>query len=168
MFAEKYKIVPIGSDIDLSSAANNDCDSINMKGFHKATFIIGLQTLGGANIYVALYSGATEGALTTAVPFRYALGGAVTGTAVAGSTASCDVLAAWASTTTAAPTFAVAHATYDNYTMIVEVDAAEMTLGHNWLTMSFLDTLTGATGNVQVHAILEPRYTGNRSLTALK
>ena len=168
MFAEKYKIVPIASDIDLNALAANDCDSINMKGFHKATFIIGFQTIAGDAPFVALYSGDSEGSKDTAMTFRYALGGAAVGTAVAGSTASCDVLAAWASTTTASPTLEIDEATYSNYMLIVEVDAAEMDQDEPWLTMSFLDTDTGATGNVQVHAILEPRYTGNRSLTALK
>jgi hypothetical protein len=39
--------------------------------------------------------------------------------------------------------------------------------GEEWLTLTFPDTATNATGNLSVVAILEPRYTGNLSLTAL-
>jgi hypothetical protein len=168
MIAEKFKIVPIASDIDLDAAAANDCDSINMENYHSATFIIGFQTIAGDAPFVALYTGATEGTKTTALPFRYAMAGAAQGTATAGSTTSCDVLAAWASTTAAAPTLEVDETAYSNFMLIVEVDASEMADGHNWLTMSFLDTDTGSTGNVQVHAILTPRFAENRSATALK
>lgn len=156
---ENYKIVPVGSDIDLNAAAANDCDSINMKNYHHATFVVGFQTLATAAIYVALYSGATDGAKTSALTFNYAFGSA------AQATANCDVLADWSTSAM----LTVAHATYDNYMLIIEAPATIMDLANNedWLTLSFLDTDTGATGNVQVHAILQPRYKGNQSITAL-
>lgn len=159
MLAGKYKIVPVGSDIDLNSAAANDCDSINMKNYHKATFVVGFQTIGGAANYVALYSGATDGAKSSALTFKYAFGGA------AQATANCDVLAAWAESAM----LTVAHATYDNYMLIIEIDVSKMDTANdeNWLTLSFLDTDGGATGNVQVHAVLEPRYPSGQSVTAL-
>lgn len=156
---EIYKVVPVGSDIDLNAAAVHSCDSINMKGFHHATFIVNFQELGGAAIYLLLYSGATDAALTSALTFNYAFGGAAQGTA------NCDVIAASATSAN----LSVAHATYDNYMLIIEVDASAMDLANNedWLTLTFADTDTGATGNASVIAILEPRYTGNLSLTAL-
>ncbi len=162
-FADRFKIVPVGSDIDLSAAAANDCDSINMKNYHHATFLINFQTLGGAAIYVALYSGATDGAKTSALTFWYALGSA------AQASASCDVLAAWSTVSTAASGVTIAHATYDNYLMVVECPATIMDLANEeeWLTLSFLDTDTGATGNVSVIAILQPRYPDNQSGSAL-
>jgi TPP-dependent trihydroxycyclohexane-1,2-dione (THcHDO) dehydratase len=158
-FPEKYKVVPVASDIDLNASATNPCDSINMKGFHHATFLINFQTLGGAAAYVNVHSGATDGALTSALTFNYAFMGAAAGAA------NCDVLGV--PSTSAA--LVVAHATYDNYMLVVEVDASDMDIanGEEWLTLSFPDTATGATGNVSVVAILEPRYTGYRSLTAL-
>lgn len=165
MFPEKYKIVPVLSDGDLNAGASLSCDSINMKNYHDATFIVGFQTIGVAATYVLLYSGATDAALTSALTFRYAFGGAATGTAVAGSTASSDVLAAWATSAN----LSVAHATYDNYMLIIHILATEMDLANNedWLTLTFADTDTGATGNVQVHAVLTPRYACSRSETAL-
>lgn len=157
--SENYKIVPIGSDIDLNAAAANDCDSINMKNFHHATFLVNFQTLGGAAIYVALYSGATDGAKTSALTFWYAFGGA------AQATANCDVLAAYATSAM----LTVAHATYDNYLLVIECPSTIMDLANEeeWLTLSFLDTDTSATGNVSVIAVLQPRYADNRSVTCL-
>ena len=53
--------------------------------------------------------------------------------------------------------------------LIVEVDASDMDIDNeeNWLTLSFPDDATGATGGLSAVAILEPRYTGNSSATAL-
>lgn len=157
--SEKYKIVTVGSDIDLNAAAANDCDSINMKNHHHATFLVNLQTLGGAAIYIALYSGATDGAKTSALTFWYAFGSAAQGSA------NCDVLAAYATSAM----LTVAHATYDNYMLVIECPATLMDMANEeeWLTLSFLDTDTGATGNVSVMAILQPRYADNQSVTAL-
>lgn len=156
---EEKKIVPVLSDGDLAAGASLSCDSINMEGFHRATFIVNYQTIGGAANYVLLYSGATDGALTSALTFNYAFGGAATGAA------NADVLAANATSAN----LSVAHATYDNYMLVVEVDASDMDIANNenWLTLTFADTDTGATGNVSVVAILEPRYTNNLSGSAL-
>lgn len=158
-FIENYKVVPVASDTDLNGSATNDCDSINMKNFHRATFLVNFQTLAGANTYVKCYSGATNGARTSALTFRYAFMGA----AAAG--ANCDVLAAWATSNN----LTVAHGTYDNYMLVVDIDASEMDVANDetWLTLTIEDTDTGATGNASVVAILEPRYSNARSVTAL-
>lgn len=154
---ELFKISPVLNDGDLNAGANLDTDSINMKNFHRATFIVGFQTIATASPVLYLYSGATDGTCTSALTFHYAFGGA------AQATANCDVLAADA--TSAALT--ITHGTYDNYMLIVEIEADSMDVanGENWLTMRMV--CTTATGNVQVHAILTPRYTGNLSATAL-
>lgn len=157
--AEFNKVVPVGADLDLNSAAAVDCDSINMKGFHRATFLVQLQTLAGASADLKVYSGATDGAKTSALTFKYAFGSAAQGAA------NCDVLGDEAS----AAVVELTHTTYDGYLLVVEVDADRMDVanGEEWLTMTFEDTDTGATGNVAVIAILEPRYTGNKSESAL-
>ena len=157
LLAEQKKIVPVMSDGDLNAGAILDTDSINMKNYHRATFVIGLQTMGGADPVMTVYSGATDGACTSALTFRYAFGSA------AQATALCDVLAAW----TQAATLTIAHATYDNYMLIVEIDAVDMDVANaeEWLTLRF--TCGAATGNVQIHAILDPRYTQNVSESAL-
>jgi len=156
--AEQLKIVPVLQYGDLNAGANLDTDSINMKNFSRATFIIQWHAIGVADSTLYVYSGATDGTCTTALTFRHAKGGAATGSA------ACDVLAATA--TSAGLT--IANASDDNFMMIVEVDAADMNtaLDHNWLTLRITDA-GGQTGNVTIIAVLQPRYTGNRSATAL-
>ncbi len=157
--AETHKIVPVISDGNLAAGATLSGDSINMKNFHDCTFLVMMQDLGGAANYILIYSGATDAALTSALTFRYAFGSAATAAATA------DVLAAWATSAN----LSVAHATYDNYMLICHIDASDMDVanGEEWLTFTCADTDGGATGNIVVFAVLQPRYTGNLSLTAL-
>lgn len=163
-FIENYHVVPIGVDIDFSSAASNLSDSICMKNYHRATFLIQLYDIDTASPVLYLYSGATDAACTSALTFRYAFGGAAQGTATAGSTTSCDVLGAWS--TSAALT--LTHGTYDNFLLVVDINSTEMDLANNedWLTLDFTDP-GGATGRAIVIAVLEPRYPANRMPTCL-
>jgi len=159
-FLENFKIVPVGVDIDFNSAAHNVSDSINMKNFHRATFLIQLADIGTASPVLYAYSGETAAACTSALTFKYAFGSAAQGSA------DCDVLGDWS--TSAALT--LTHGTYDNYLLVVEVDADRMDVanGEEWLTLDFADDATGATGQAIVIAILEPRYTKGQSVTALE
>lgn len=154
---DKLHYAVVLSDGDLNAGATLSCDSINMKGFHRCRFIVNYQTIGGAANYVLLYSGATDGAKTSALTFRYGFGGA------AQSSSSCDVVSTWSTSAN----LSVAHATYDNYMLIIDIDASEMDLANNenWLTLVFADTDGGSTGNVSVVAILEPRYPNFQSVT---
>lgn len=158
MLWEKLKFVPVLSDQDLTDAANMDGDSINMSEYHSATFLVSIQDLGGAAPSFLLYSGATDAAMTSALTFNYALGSAAQGTAL------CDVLGANATSAS----LSLAHATYDNYMLLMHVDASDMDVanGENWLTFRITDP-GGCTGNVSVTAILEPRYVENQHRTAL-
>jgi len=157
MFAEKYKIVPILASENIGSGL--DCDSIDMSGFHRATFIFTCATI-VTDLAFTPTSGITEGVKTTAVPSRRAVGGAIIGTATAGSTTSCDVLSAW---TSHASTHAMTAS--DNLMYVIVVDASDMTDGEEWLTMTLA---TATSGFVHCVAILEPRYSSNRSGTCLK
>ena len=157
MIGENKKIVPVMNSANISTSA--DTDSINMSGFHKATYIF---TCGAVTTDITFTpkSGVSEGTKTTAVPSWYAVGGDVIGTAVAASQASCDVLSAWTASATTHVTTANSNLMY-----VIEIDASDMTDGEEWLTI----TLTTATGGI-VHCvvILEPRYSNNRSGTCLK
>lgn len=161
-FGEMYKVVLAASALDLNVGATQVTDSINMKNFHHCTYLIDVGTMGVANSTIVVYSGATAAALTSALTFNYAYGGATA--LFANYAANHDVLAAQ----TSAATLAIVQATYPNYMLQIEVDASDMDVanGEEWLTMEFTDA-GGATGLVSIFAILEPRYTGNRSLTAL-
>lgn len=152
MLSQNFKIVPCGIDVDLNVTATPSADSINMKNFHKCTFLVQYVDLGTANHTVFCYSGAADGELTTAIPFWYAFGGAAQGSA------NCEVLTTL--TACEATGLIVAHGTYDNYLMVIEVDAAAMQQGYEWLTLTFADNIGGggATGQAIVIAVLEPRY----------
>jgi len=154
---EKFKIVPILSDVAMGTTPTT-CDSINMKNYHRATFLISLgNTMAGANYTLTCNSGATDAALTSALYFKYAYAGS------AGLGTTADVLNA----DTYVNTLAILHGTYDSWMLVVEVDAADMDVanGEEWLTLSFADA--GTTGDLSIFAILEPRYTEAQSATAL-
>ena len=155
---EILKVVPVLRYGDLNAGATLDTDSINMENYHRCTFLIQWHAIGVANSTLEVYSGASDGTCTSALYFDHAKGGAATGTAL------CDVLAATAN----ANTLTITEASDDNFMMLVEVRSTDMDVanGESWLTMRITDA-GGQTGNVTILAILEPRYTGNRSATAL-
>jgi len=155
MLAEKAKIVPVAITVDAQGGV--DFDSIDMSRFSKCTFVVLLGNAGNTTLLTSI--GATEGAKTATVDHTYAAGGAAIGTAVAGSTASCDVLAAWAAAASGTVT-----ANWSNLMVVAEVKASQMG-AYRWLTGTI--TTTNAVACTAV-AILTPRYTGNRSVTALK
>ena len=156
MISEDFKIVPLIQEAT-DFGATSDLDSIDMSNYHKATFIFLYSTCGAAVVH-SFNSGASEGTKTTAVACQGALGGAAIGTAVAGSAASCDVLGAWQACAVTLSLVATTKMT------VFEVNAAAMTAGEPWLTA----TIAAATGVCAAVAILEPRYSANRSVTALK
>lgn len=162
MLSEKYKIVPIASDLNLATGATQTSDSINMKGFHSAAFLIQLGSLGGADTTLTVTSGTTAAATTSALTFNYAYGQATALWANVGT--DPDVLDDW----TSAASLLVANATQSNFMLVVEIEAAAMDLANNeeWLTLLFTD-VGGSTGLVNIFAILTPRYGSNQSVTAL-
>lgn len=161
--AQQLKIVWLAEDIDIASAATNPSDGINMANYHDCLFVVHYIDLGGAAHYVRVQSGATEGAYSSDIPFRYAFGGAAL------AAASADVYATWAATTSSVKYLSVAHATYDNYTLLVYIEASEMDVANQeeWLNISFDDDLTNATGQAVVMAILTPRYPSGSIATCL-
>lgn len=151
---ECCKIVPVMNTADYTTGLAGD--SINMSGYHRATFIVTLDgTVAGANGVIQLFSGATNGAETTALTPRYAWGGAAIGTAVAGSTASSDVLAAIA--TAATTGVVVGDTAHDSFMCVIDILASEMASTHKWLTIK---PNGGTAGGCHIVAILEPRYSG--------
>lgn len=162
MFSEKFKIVPVAKEIDLSSTVYTD--SIYMKDVLKVTYVFILNTLGGASSVLTVNSGATDAACTSAMRFLYAFGGAALGTATAGSATSCDVLAA----KTSASTLTLTYGSYGDFMLVVEVDPADMDTANDedWLTCKFTTT-SSVTGTVSGFAICEYRAPGASSDTVL-
>ena len=153
-FAERFKIVPMGQALDMSSTVVTD--AVNCKDMHHATLIFSFDVLGTASSVLTVHSGATAGAMTSDLTFRYAFGGAAI------MSASADVLAA--TSTSAALT--ITYDAYSDYMLVVDVNMSEMdvTSGEEWLIAELTDPGT-ATGLVTVIGIFESRYPGNRSVT---
>ncbi len=152
--AEEKKIVPVLASEN--TGAGVVLDSINMKGYHRATLIFTFATVVGDAV-LTVNSGATAAAKTSALTFHYAWG---TGDIAA---ANSDLLGADA--TSAALT--LTGTAYDDRMLIVEVDASDMDIANdeNWLTADI--SSAGTSAFVHCVAILEPRYTGNLSVSAL-
>ena len=152
--AEKKKIVPVLYTADYGSGV--DFDSINMKNYLRCTFVIGFGAIVG-NAVFSINSGATNGAKTSTLTFHYAFGSAARGSS------NCDVLAATATSSA----LTLTGTSYDNYMLVAEVDAADMDVSNdeNWLTAAI--SSAGTSGIAFAFAILEPRYTGAVSGTAL-
>lgn len=161
--SECMKVIPVAKAIDLSSTVYTD--SIYCKDIvSHVTFILMLNTLGGASSVLTVNSGLTDASCATAIRFNYAFGGAAMGTATAGSATSCDVLAAW----TSATTLTLTYGSYSNFMLVVEVDIADMETAsdHDWLTCKFTTT-SSVTGTVNGVAIADYRYPGQGSATVL-
>ena len=155
--AEEKHIVPLLASAN--TGAGVDLDSINMKGFHKATIIFTNGATSGSAV-LKIYSGATEGTKTSALPFRHAYGGAAIGSD------SSDYLTAWANVT-AASGLTLASATFSSKMQVFEIDASDMDVanGEEWLTGEI--SSAGTSGITHAVAILEPRYKSNRAGTVL-
>jgi hypothetical protein len=155
-FPEEKKVVPIINTADYNDGV--DGDSINMANFFRATFILMFGAITG-NAVLKLYSGATDGAKTSALAFHYSIGGAAVGSD------DSDVLAA--DTLCAATGLTLTATTYANKMLIVEVEAVAMDTANdeNWLTMEISNAASA--GVLHAVAILEPRYTRNLSDSAL-
>lgn len=153
-FPEHFKVVPVMATADYNNGV--DGDSINMKNYLRATFVLTFGAITG-DAALTVNSGATNGAKTSALTFHYALGGAAIGSA------DCDVLAEDAE----AATLTLVAATYANKMLVVEVDAVKMDVanGENWLTLAL--SADASAGICHITAYLVPRYTGNRSESAL-
>ncbi len=140
-----YKVVPVIKTADYNAGV--DGDSINCGKARRVTFIMTFGAITG-NAILKIYSGATDGAKTSALTFKYALGSAAIGSA------SCDVLGT--ESTSAALT--LTGTTYADKMMIVEVDMQFMDADNNeeWLTMEI--SADASAGILHVVALVEPRY----------
>jgi len=158
MKSRELKYALVASALNLATGATQETKSINMKNFHHCRFLIDVGTMGAADSTLKAYSGATDGATTSALAFSYQYGGA---TSIWGSTGTSSDVLATATTVTAATGLVITQATYPNYLLIVDVPATIMDMANNeeWLTLEFTDA-GGATGLVSVFAVLEPRYAG--------
>lgn len=150
---ETLKIVPILQNLDINNGV--DCDSINMKNAKRVAFLCMFGADLSGNAVLTLYSGAADAAKTTAMTFEYTYGGAAVGSA------NCDVLAATA--TSAALT--ATGTTFVSRMLVIEVEAAQMTDGHSWLTLSIGSEASA--GKCTVLAVLDEKHKSEAGYSAL-
>ncbi len=154
--SESRIIIPLNEAKDTGSAGI-DFDSVHMGRLHSLSVCMAFGAITGNSI-LTVNTGATEGAKTTAIAFKYRFGGGDF------KAASADILGA--ATSVAAAGLTLTATTYDHRLLVIEVDSDTMTDGQPWLTVSVDATasvfLSGAIG------IGIPRYEGNTAITVIK
>lgn len=124
--SERCALIPLVESKDYGSVGI-DFDSVNMGKLHSLSVAIAFGALTG-NSVLTVYHGATAGAKTTAVAFKYRLGAADFKVALADQLGDAtDVLAAGLTLTAA---------TFDHRLVVIEIDADTVTEGKPWLTVS--------------------------------
>jgi hypothetical protein len=144
-FSEQYGIHHVIAAID--GAAGITGDSINFRDVHHACFICSFGALTGTSV-LTVKTGASAGTQTTALTFNYRWASAAAGTATA------DVYGAWA--TSAA--LSITDGTYEDFLLIIEVDASEVTAAEPWVTLAVDSTATVILESVI--CITDGRYAG--------
>jgi hypothetical protein len=157
MLAEDKKIVPLLKSANYGGGV--DMDSFKMFAGN-ATIIMTFGAVIG-NAVLKVYSGATAGAKTSSLPFRYAYGGGAIGAS------SADVLTAWANAT-ASSGLTLTAATFGSKMAVLDFNSAAMDVANaeEWITINI--SSAASSGILHTVAVLDkPRYTGNRSGTLL-
>lgn len=147
---EEKKVVPVMASADIGAGV--DASSINMSKYHRVAFVCTFGSLVDDAV-LKVYSGAAAGEKTTARTFSYAVGGAVIGSE------GCDVLGEESEN----DALTLTAANYSNRMLIIEIVGTGLL--HRWLTLSLSNAATSGACNIV--AILEPRYTCNKSASAL-
>jgi len=133
-----------------------DVESFKMNNSRRATIVLLMEDITVGSPIATLYSGASDGTKTTAETFRYRYSDAAINTATA------DTFSAWS--TSAALT--ITHGTYDNFMLIIQIDAEQLTDGQEWLTLQIGDQATEFT--IAALALLDgPRYAQHDMPTAI-
>jgi hypothetical protein len=154
--SEIMKKVPLLASANINAGV--DSDSINMKLYHGASFdiVFGPSYAGAAGAIIKLYSGATDGAKTTAMTFNYRYGsGAIKAT-------DADIL----TTESTSAALQIATATMVSRLLTIEIDATEMPDGHSWLTFEI--GAEADAGEMTIMAHLYPRYSSAAGVTCLE
>lgn len=136
-------------------AAGVSGDSVHTGRMFRMMYVLQFHATVTGDAVLTLSSGATNGTETTSETFRYRLADADQGSATA------DTYADWATSSS----LTLTAATYDNRTLIVEIDSDELTDGQPWLTLVLSSAASAL--NVTVLMIGTPRFGANDPLTVL-
>jgi len=152
--SEQFGIVPV-IEPENHQASGVDGDSVSMENYGHVTFIFLFGEMGGTPVLI-IYEGAAAGDKTTPLTFSYRY------TAADLKNATADQLSAEA--TSAA--LDLAHGTFEDRMLVVEIDATELTDGYPWVTPEIDDA--GTEVFVACVAIMsKPRYSEDVMPTAI-
>ena len=130
-------------------------ESISMAKYRHICYILQFGAITG-NCVLTVKSGASDGVQTTSETFHYRLADAEQAAAAA------DSYGDWADSSS----LTLTAATYDNKTLIIELDSDELTAGQPWLTIA--GSAVGNPLNLSIVALLcEPRYGAHDMPTAI-
>lgn len=151
-FAHPYIIKPVDAEAGL------DGDSVNMGKVHSICYKFAFGAVTGDAV-LKFYVGATEGAKTTAVAFKYKL------SAADQAAATSDQFAA-AATDVASSGLTLTAATFDNRMVAIEFDSQAIPDATPWLTPEL--SAAASVLLVSCTAECETRASGNIPLTVIK
>lgn len=151
--SENMGIVFVLKPADHQAGATGE--SIKMAKYRHITYILQFGTVTGDAV-LSVKSGATDGVETTAETMHYRLADAEQGAATA------DTFGDWTNSTS----LTLTAATYDNKTLIVELDSDELTDGQPWLTLA-LSAAADALNASVIALLCEPRYGAHDMPTAI-
>jgi hypothetical protein len=158
--SESLQIIPILEPADYQ-AGSQDTDSINMGLLHSVQIAILLGAITGNDATIQLYAGASAGAKTTELPFKYRLSAADYGATLGDTFGAATAVAIGGSGLVLATA-----ASYDHRTILIGIDAVAMPAGMPWLTVVTDDGSASALFMAAI-AIGVPRYPANVEATTL-
>lgn len=150
ILTEQFSVVSMIEPAD-NQAGAIDSESINMALLHKVHLIYLTGTITGDDSVIKCYAGATTGVKTTEVPFHYRKSGADY------KATNNDQFGDRTAVAIGGTGLTMAAADFDHRVVVIEVDAADMPDGLEWLTVDYDDGSASVLLSAMV-AIGEPRY----------
>ena len=150
--AQEGHVVSILPPIDIDTASGATADSFNMEGWSHASIIVTAGATTGASVVTVSENTSAAQGDTTAIAFKLAKE----------ETALGDTLGALTATASTGFTMSTA----DGIIYVIELDAADLSAGYNWVTVHFADP-SGSVIASAVAVLSGGRYAGDQSATAI-
>jgi hypothetical protein len=154
--SESHILIPVVEAKDYGSAGI-DFDSVHIGRLNSLSVAINFGLLTG-NSVLTVNTGATEGTKTTAIAFKYRIGGG------AFKAASADILGDPIAVAAAGLTLTAA--TFQHKLIVIEIDADNGTDAQPWVTVAIDATATVL--NVGGIGVGSPRHASHTALTVIK
>jgi hypothetical protein len=143
-FGMERHIVPILAPVSVEATVVTP--HVALKKYERVQFLVSLGVMSGdSHVLTVTASAATAGSTATALSFKYRV------TAAAGTDTLGDLVG------TAVTSLTLDHTTYDGKTVIIEVDADELTADKPYVGITITDP-GSAVALMSIVAIMKPRY----------